>query len=54
MNRFASSLTESFPELRYSCLSAYCIFVRKLAEEAGMEYSPADGLTAFFGMYIFD
>ena len=43
----------AFPELKYSCMSAYCIFVRKLAEASGLEYSPGDGLTAFFGMYVF-
>lgn len=43
-----------FPDSRYSCMSAYCIFVRKLAEECGMEYDCGEGLTAFFGMYIFD
>lgn len=43
-----------FPRLQYSCMSAYCIFVRKLAESCGMEYSPGDGLLAFFGMYVFD
>lgn len=44
----------TFPELQYSCMSAYCIFVRKLAEVCGMEYSCGDGLLAFFGMYVFD
>lgn len=44
----------AFPELQYSCMSAYCIFVRKLAEESGLEYTPAEGLTAFFGMYVFE
>ena len=43
-----------FPELQFSCMSAYCIFVRKLAEECGMEYDCGDGLLAFFGMYVFD
>ena len=43
----------TFPELRYSCMSAYCIFVRKLAEACDLEYSPGDALTAFFGMYVF-
>lgn len=44
----------TFPELQYSCMSAYCIFVRKLAEECGLEYSPGEGLVSFFGMYVFD
>lgn len=43
-----------FPELQYSCMSAYCIFVRKLADACGMEYDCGDGLIAFFGMYVFD
>ena len=43
-----------FPEYQYSCMSAYCIFVRKLAEKCEMEYSLPDGLLAFFGMYVFD
>lgn len=43
-----------FPELQYSCMSAYCIYVRKLAEECGLEYSPGEGLIAFFGMYVYD
>lgn len=42
------------PELKYSCMSAYCIFVRKLADRCGMEYSLPEGLLAFFGMYAFD
>ena len=43
-----------FPELRYSCMSAYCIFVRELAQSCGMEYDCGPGLLAFFGMYVFD
>ena len=43
-----------FPKLRYSCMSAYCIFVRKLAESCGMEYNWGEGMLAFFGMYVFD
>ena len=42
-----------FPEIRWSCLSAYCIFVRKLAESCGMDYSCDDGSLAFFGLYAF-
>ena len=37
-----------------SCMSAYCIFVRRLAEQCGMEYDCGPGLLAFFGMYVFD
>lgn len=43
-----------FPDLQYSCMSAYCIFVRKLAEACGLEYDPGPGLLAFFGMYVYD
>lgn len=43
-----------FPELQYSCMSAYCIFVSRLTEKCGMEYDCGQGLLAFFGMYVFD
>lgn len=43
-----------FPENRYSCMSAYCIFVKKLADHCGIEYDCGEGLLAFFGMYVFD
>ena len=42
------------PLERYSCMSAYCVFVSKLAEHCGMEYDCGSGLLAFFGMYVFD
>ena len=42
------------PDLYYSCMSAYCIFVRRLAAQCGMEYDCGPGLLAFFGMYVFD
>ena len=41
------------PERQFSCLSAYCIYVKKLAEACNMEYACADGRLAFFGMYAF-
>lgn len=41
-----------FPDLRFSCMSAYCIFVKKLADACGMEYDCGPGLIALFGMYI--
>lgn len=43
-----------FPDLRYSCMSAYCIFVKKLADRCGLEYDCGNGLIALFGMYVFD
>ena len=43
-----------FPDLQYSCMSAYCVFVKKLADQCGIEYDCGDGLLAFFGMYVFD
>ena len=43
-----------FPELKYSCMSAYCIFVKKLADKCGIEYDCGPGLLAFFGMYAFE
>lgn len=42
-----------FPDLQFSCLSAYCIFVKKAADLCGMEYNCGDGLVALFGMYFF-
>ena len=44
----------NFPEFKYSCMSAYCIFVKKLADKAGISYDCGEGLLAFFGMYICD
>ena len=41
------------PERQFSCLSAYCIYVKKLAETCDMEYCCADGRLAFFGLYAF-
>lgn len=52
--RCKEGLPCAFPELQYSCMSAYCIFVKKLADTCNMEYTPCDGLLAFFGMYVFD
>ena len=44
----------SFPEYQFSCMSAYCIFVKKMTDKCGIEYDCGDGLLAFFGMYAFD
>lgn len=43
-----------FPDYQFSCMSAYCVFVKKLADKCGMEYDCGDGLLAFFGIYVFD
>ena len=43
-----------YPELKFSCVSAYCIFARKLAESCGMEYDCGEKGLAFFGMYVYE
>lgn len=42
-----------FPELRFSCMSAYCIFVKDLADHCGMDYDCGKGMIAFFSIYCF-
>ena len=44
----------SFPDKRYSCMSAYCIYVKGLAEKCNMGYDYKDGKLPFFSMYVFD
>ena len=46
--------TCNFPDMKYSCMSAYCIFVKKLADSCGMAYDCGKGLLGLFGMYVFD
>ncbi len=41
------------PDLSFSCLSAYCINVKRLAEECSMNYDYKDGVLSFFGIYLF-
>ena len=43
-----------FPDRQYSCMSAYCVFVKKLTDLCGIEYDCGPGLLAFFGMYVCD
>ncbi len=43
-----------YPDLQFSCMSAYCIFVKKLTDLCGMEYDSGEGLLSFFGMYVYD
>lgn len=44
----------AFPQMQFSCMSAYCIFVRPLAETCGMTYAIENNMLPFFGMYVFD
>ena len=44
----------AFPDLRWSCMSAYCVYVKKLSDLCGMEYTPGEGLIAFYGMFVYD
>ena len=47
------SLPCRFPERMFSCMSAYCIYVKKLCDQCGLEYSGCTGLLGFFGLYVF-
>lgn len=44
----------AFPNWRYSCMAAYCIHVKRLAEECNMVYDYKDGILPFFGLYAFN
>ena len=44
----------NFPDKRYSCMSAYCIYVKGLAEKCNMTYDYKDGKLPLFSMYVFD
>ena len=43
-----------YPDLCWSCMSAYCIFVKHLADLCEMNYNPGSGLVTFYGMFVFD
>lgn len=43
-----------FPDLQFSCMSAYCIFVSKLCSQCDLMYDCGPGLLGFFGMYVCD
>lgn len=43
-----------FPELKFSCMSAYCIFVKEMTKLCKMDYECAPGITTFFSMYCFE
>ncbi|MCF0121087.1 MAG: DUF2284 domain-containing protein [Oscillospiraceae bacterium] len=42
-----------FPDKRFSCFSAYCVFVQEMCEKNGMEYDCGTGIVAFFSMLLF-
>lgn len=42
-----------FPDKMYSCLSAYCVYVKGLSDLCGMEYNCGPGKVAFYGMLLF-
>ena len=44
----------AYPNMMYSCMSAYCIYVKKLAEDCNMNYDYKDKILPLFGMYVFD
>lgn len=39
------------PERMFSCLSAYCVHVRDLADAAGLEFASEPGKMSLFGLY---
>ena len=43
----------SFPDLKYSCMSAYCIDVGKLANKCGLEFAWIPEKLFLFGMFVF-
>ncbi len=43
-----------FSDMRFSCVSVYCIFVKKLADECSMKCDYENGKLPFFSMFIFD
>lgn len=42
-----------FPDRMFSCMSAYCIFVKDLADKCGMEYDCGPNMVSLFSMFCF-
>ncbi len=42
-----------YPDLKFSCLSAYCVYVKALAERCGMDYDYKEGKLSFYGLIAF-
>ena len=43
-----------FPDKAASCTSAYCIYVKKLADQTGLDYDSGPGIINFFSLYVFE
>lgn len=43
-----------YPDKQYSCMSAFCIHVKRLAESGHIPYDYRDGILPFFGAFVFD
>lgn len=41
-----------YPDQRWSCMSAYCIYVQKLAERCGMDYDAGPGCLALYSLIL--
>lgn len=52
--KLASGEPCEHPDMMYSCMAAYCIWVKKLAEDCNMNYEYKNKILPFFGMYVFD
>ena len=44
----------SFINLRFSCMSAYCIHVKKLADKCNMNYEYKENTLSLYGMLLFN
>ena len=42
-----------YPDLKFSCLSAYCVYVKALAERCSMDYDYKEGRLSFYGLIAF-
>ena len=52
--KLASGEACEHPDVMYSCMSAYCIYVKKLAVDCSMNYDYNNKILPLFGMYLFN
>ncbi len=52
--KLASGEPCEHPDIMYSCMSAYCIYVKKLAADCGINYDYKNGILPLFGTYVYD